>query len=220
MKTTKTVLALTLFLLMMVCNANAQLTGTKTIPGTYASIKLAIDDLNANGVGTGGVTFDIAPGYTETIPMGGLIIDIAANQPTSGNPVVFQRSGAGTNPLIQTDINGSGVLSGIGFGLRNDAILLLVGTDYIAINNIDFAEQYTGGSVALRTEYGIEMVSKDSTDGCKHVTINGCTIRMQQSDILLHLYRINKRKPGGKYHKPNNYRGKTRKHIRAGLYIK
>ena len=178
-----TILALALLLTMTQSKASAQLTGTKTIPGTYASIKLAIDDLNANGVGTGGVTFDIAPGFTETIPMGGLIIDITANQPTSGNPVVFQRSGAGTNPLIQTDINGSGVLSGGGFGARKDAILWLVGTDYITINNIDFTERYTGGSQTLKTEYGIEMVRKDGTDGCKHVTITGCTVRMQQSDI-------------------------------------
>ena len=149
-KTTTTIISLALLLIMMYGNANAQLTGTKTIPGTYASIKLAIDDLNANGVGTGGVTFDIAPGYTETIPMGGLIIDITANQPTSGNPVVFRRSGAGTNPLIQTDVNGSGVLSGAGFGVRKDAILWLVGTDYITTNNIDFAEQYTGGSSKVR----------------------------------------------------------------------
>ncbi|MCB0724347.1 MAG: T9SS type A sorting domain-containing protein [Ignavibacteriae bacterium] len=182
-KTTTTIISLALLLIMMYGNANAQLTGTKTIPGTYASIKLAIDDLNANGVGTGGVTFDIAPGYTETIPMGGLIIDITANQPTSGNPVVFRRSGAGTNPLIQTDVNGSGVLSGAGFGVRKDAILWLVGTDYITTNNIDFAEQYTGGSQVLKTEYGIVLMRKSSTDGCKHVTITGCTIRMQQSDV-------------------------------------
>ena len=178
-----TIFTLALLMTMIQSKANAQLTGTKTIPGTYASIKLAIDDLNTNGVGTGGVTFDIAPGYTETIPMGGLIIDITANQPTSGNPVVFQRSGAGTNPLIQTDTNGSGIILTTGFGDRKDAILWLVGTDYITINTIDFAEQYTGGSQTLKTEYGIEMVRKNSTDGCKHVTISGCTIRMQQSDF-------------------------------------
>ena len=182
-KTTTIIISLVLLLIMMYGNANAQLTGTKTIPGTYASIKLAIDDLNANGVGTGGVTFNIAPGYTETIPFGGLIIDITANQPTSGNPVVFQRSGAGANPLIQTDTNGSGIISNAGFGVRKDAMLWLVGTDYITINNIDFTERYTGNSQSLQTEYGIEMVRKDSTDGCKHVTINGCTIQMQQSDI-------------------------------------
>ena len=34
-----------------------QLTGIKTIPGTYATIAAAITDLNLLGVGAGGVTF-------------------------------------------------------------------------------------------------------------------------------------------------------------------
>ncbi|MCB0724344.1 MAG: T9SS type A sorting domain-containing protein [Ignavibacteriae bacterium] len=181
-KVTTTVFSLVLLLIMMYGNASAQLTGTKTIPGTYASIKLAVDDLNANGVGTGGVTFNITPGYTETIPMGGLIIDIAANLPTSGNPVVFQRNGAGTNPVIQTDTNGSGVLSSSGADWNGDAILKLVGTDYITINNIDFIENYTGGNQTLQTESGIRLLRKSSTDGCKNVQITGCTIQQQQND--------------------------------------
>ena len=217
---TTTIFVLAMLMTMIQGYANAQLTGTKTIPGTYASVKLAIDDLNANGVGTGGVTFNIAPGYTETIPMGGLIIDITTNRPTSGSPVVFQRSGAGTNPLIRTDTNGSGVISNTIIGGRKDAILCLVGTDYITINNIDFDERYTGGSQTLKTEYGIEMVRKDSTDGCKHISITGWYDSDAAVRYTIFLYHINKCKPGGKYHKPNNYRGKTRKHLCAGLYIK
>ncbi len=33
------------------------LTGTKTIPGDYATIKTAVNALNTYGVGAGGVTF-------------------------------------------------------------------------------------------------------------------------------------------------------------------
>src|SRR6476660_8937313 len=47
-------------------DANAQLSGTKAIPGDYATIAAAITDLNTAGVGAGGVTFNIAAGYTET----------------------------------------------------------------------------------------------------------------------------------------------------------
>ncbi|MCB0720960.1 MAG: T9SS type A sorting domain-containing protein [Ignavibacteriae bacterium] len=179
---TKTVFALALLLLMIHNNANAQLTGTKTIPGTYASIKLAIDDLNANGVGTGGVTFNIAAGHTETIPLGGLVIDITTNQPAAGNPVVFQKNGAGANPILQTDVSGSGVLGASGADWNGDAILKLVGTDHITINNIDFIENYTGTSQTLRTESGIRLLRKSSTDGCKNVLITGCTIQQQQTD--------------------------------------
>ena len=43
--------------------AFGQLTGIKTIPGDYASVTAAISALNAAGVGAGGVTFNITPGY-------------------------------------------------------------------------------------------------------------------------------------------------------------
>ena len=61
-------LAATCCLLMMSSLASAQLTGSKTIPGNYASVALAVTDLNTQGVGAGGVTFTVADGYTETAP--------------------------------------------------------------------------------------------------------------------------------------------------------
>jgi hypothetical protein len=65
----------------------AQLTGIKTIPGSYATIKLAIDALNTSGVGSGGVTFNVAAGYTETITAQ---LNLTATG-TSSNPIVFQK---------------------------------------------------------------------------------------------------------------------------------
>ena len=50
-----------------VSTASAQLSGAKAIPGDYATIEAAIADLNAQGVGAGGVTFNVAAGHTETI---------------------------------------------------------------------------------------------------------------------------------------------------------
>ena len=175
--------AFALLLVLLQGNANAQLTGTKTIPGTYATIAAAITDLNAQGVGAGGVTFNISPGYTETVPSGGLIINITSNQPTSGNPVVFQRNGAGANPIIQSDGAGSGTIAGTSLGSNGDALVWLVGTDYITFNNLSFVEQYTGATQTLKMEYCIVMVRGSATDGCKNVTISGCTFQQQQSDI-------------------------------------
>ena len=45
--------------------AQAQLTGTKTIPGDYATIALAVTDLNTQGVGAGGVTFNVIAGRND-----------------------------------------------------------------------------------------------------------------------------------------------------------
>jgi len=56
-----------LFLSLLLCQVSmAQLSGIKTIPGNYPTIAAAIADLNVQGEGTGGVTFSIAAGHTET----------------------------------------------------------------------------------------------------------------------------------------------------------
>ena len=59
-------LFLTSLILFLVGFGNAQpLAGTKSIPGNYATIQLAIADLNTHGVGSGGVVFNVAR-YRET----------------------------------------------------------------------------------------------------------------------------------------------------------
>src|SRR5688500_6321565 len=55
-------------------NAFGQLTGTRNIPGDYASLALAIADLNAVGVGAGGVTLNLIAGNPQTAPSGGYVI--------------------------------------------------------------------------------------------------------------------------------------------------
>ncbi|MEO8211385.1 MAG: hypothetical protein ABI840_12570, partial [bacterium] len=107
-------------------NVHAQLTGTKTIPGTYATLTVAITDLNAQGVGGGGVTFNVAAGYTEMAS--NLVIAFTINAPTAANQVIFQKSGAGANPLIT---------AAPGVSVSFDGIIKLSGTDYITFNGID-----------------------------------------------------------------------------------
>ena len=91
--------------------AFGQLSGIKTIPGNYASVAAAIAALNASGVGTGGVTFNVAAGYTETFitPTDGYI---ASNTGTAANPILFQKSGSGANPKI-TAATGTGNMDAI-----------------------------------------------------------------------------------------------------------
>ena len=80
---------------LLVCGMNslhAQLSGTLSVPsGTYPTVLSAVTALNAQGVGAGGVTFNIAAGYTETVPVGGIIMTATG---TVANPIVFQKSGA------------------------------------------------------------------------------------------------------------------------------
>ena len=51
-----------LFCITLSSISYAQLSGTKSIPGIYTTLALAVEDLNAQGVGAGGVTFNIAAG--------------------------------------------------------------------------------------------------------------------------------------------------------------
>ena len=94
---------------LFICyNGFSQLSGTLTIPGSYATITAAIAALNAQGVGSGGVTFNVAAGYTETAS--NLIITATG---TAANPIIFQKSGAGSDPLITAAPGVSTTLDGI-----------------------------------------------------------------------------------------------------------
>ena len=84
-------------MLLSTTNLMAQLTGIKTIPGNYASISAAVTDLNTQGVGTGGVTFNVASGYTEstTAPI------IITATGTAANPIVFQKTEDKHKPRLE-----------------------------------------------------------------------------------------------------------------------
>ncbi len=162
------------------------LCGTYTIPGSYATVAAAISDLNSLGVcGTSPVIFNIAAGYTETIPAGGYTINITGGQPTAAGPVIFQRNGAGSNPILSSNTaTGSGLISGASVGVNGDAFIKIVGTDYISFKNIDLTENYTGASAVERMEYGFLFVRGSSTDGCKNDTLSGCVINMQRINLV------------------------------------
>jgi hypothetical protein len=161
--------------LMLLSSGNllAQLTGTKTIPGNYATIAAAITDLNTQGVGTGGVTFNVASGYTEstTAP---LIITATG---TSANPIVFQKSGTGANPVItRTD---AGSLNTTTLGSQADAIVIIEGSDYLSFNAINVTAS-TAASSTTGIEYGYYLRKVSGTNGCKNVSITNCAITMSK----------------------------------------
>jgi hypothetical protein len=99
----------------------AQLTGIKYIGGTtpdYTTIESAINDLNSQGVGTGGVTFLIRNGiYTENENL--MIYDIAG---TNDNPIIFQ-------PDVEANVEINITLTQtFNYGLR------IHNSDYISFN--------------------------------------------------------------------------------------
>ncbi|MEI6061269.1 MAG: right-handed parallel beta-helix repeat-containing protein, partial [Bacteroidota bacterium] len=147
----------------------AQLTGTKTIPGDYATIALAITDLNTQGVGAGGVIFNISQGYTETITAP---LSVTATG-TSANPIIFQKSGSGANPLITAYVGTATPISVIQDGLWN-----LVGSDYVTIDGISLTDPNTTNPASM--EYGFGFFKASVTNGCQYNTIKNCAVTLNR----------------------------------------
>lgn len=144
-----------------------QLTGIKSIPGDYASVTAAVADLNTVGVGVGGVTFNIAAGYTETIAAP---ISITATG-TVSDPIIFQKSGVGANPLITAFVGVSTPGSAVQDGIWN-----LIGSDYVTIDGIDLIDPNTTNPATM--EYGFGFFKASVSDGCQYNTIQNCTVTL------------------------------------------
>jgi len=152
-----------------------QLTGVKTIPGDYASLTLAIADLNTSGVGAGGVTFNVAAGYTETFasPTAGLITATG----TATDLVIFQKIGVGANPLIT---------AGVGTSTTVDGIIVIAGGDYITFDGIDLQENALNTTSTQQMEWGYALLKKSNTapfDGCQYVTIKNCIVSLNKTNL-------------------------------------
>ena len=161
------------FMLMSTTNLLAQLTGVKTVPGNYATLTAAITDLNTQGVGAGGVTFNVASGYTQSITAP--IIITATG--TAANPIVIQKSGTGANPVITRTDGGS--INSTTLGAQADAIVIFQGSDFITFNGINLTAT-TAASTTTGIENGFYLRKVDGTNGCKNITITNSTITMNK----------------------------------------
>lgn len=163
----------TLFVLLMSGAVNAQLTGTKTVPGDYATVAAAVTDLNTQGVGAGGVIIDVAAGHTETAPAGGISLTATG---TLANPIIIQKSGAGANPLITAYTGGTGTPS----TAVQDGIFSLVGSDYVTIDGIDLTENALNTTNPSTMEYGYGLFKASATNGCQNNTIKNCVVTLSR----------------------------------------
>ena len=108
----------------------AQLTGIKNIPGDYVDLASAISDLNASGVGSGGVTLNLLPGNPQISIAGGYVI--SAEGSISDNIIIQGNGNVITAFTPQT------------IGNINDAIFKLIGGDWIIIlSDIDPSAEIT-----------------------------------------------------------------------------
>lgn len=165
---------LLLFAVILITGATyGQLTGVKSIGGggDYATLVLAIADLNSQGVGAGGVTFNVPAGYTETIAAP---LSVTATG-TSANPIIFRKDGTGVNPLITAYVGTATPGSAVQDGIWN-----LVGSDYVTIDGIDLFDPNTTNPATM--EYGYALFKASATDGCQYNTIKNCTVSLSRNN--------------------------------------
>lgn len=161
----------------------APLTGLKTV-GTgldYPTLKDAVAVLNWVGVGSGGVTFAISGGHTETVAAGSLTpnpdmpagLCITANG-TAANPIIIKWNGVGAKPIFKA-----------GTGIGNfDFVIGICGSDYITLDGLEIQEDNVLNTTnAKRAEIGIGLFKRlyNTTlgnDGCGNVTIKNCKITL------------------------------------------
>lgn len=161
----------------------APLTGLKTV-GTgmdYPTLKDAVAVLNWVGVGTGGVTFSILGGHTETVAAGsttpnpdvpaGLFITATG---TAANPIVIQWNGSGAKPVFKA-----------GTGIGNfDFVIGIGGGSYITLDGLNIQEDNTNNTTdAKRAEIGIGLFKKQYNTslgniGCSNITVKNCMITL------------------------------------------
>ncbi len=155
-----------IFAVLAISSTMAQISGTKTIPGDYATIRAAIDDMNNQGVGGSGVTFNVAAGYIETIT-DSLVLKASGR---AGGLIIFQKSGTGDNPVIRRTNAGSQATTLL--GANGDAVMIFQACDYVKFDAIDIATDNQG------IEYGYLIRKDGQTNGCVNVTINNCKVAL------------------------------------------
>ncbi|AII52167.1 T9SS type A sorting domain-containing protein [Hymenobacter sp. APR13] len=140
----------------------AQLTGIRTIdPGgsgtsNYTTFGAAVAALNAQGVGAGGVTFQVKSGasFAELLPA----ITVSG---TAANPIVFRKDGTAANPRLE----------GTGTG-TTDAAVTLDGADYVTFDGIDVNDVATNTTSAQQLEYGFWLKNGATNNRVLNATVD------------------------------------------------
>ena len=153
----------TALLLLVHGYAGAQLTGLKNIPGNYATLELAIQDLNAQGVGAGGVTLNLLAGNPQTAPGGGYMITA---QGMAADPIVIQG-------------NGNTITAPLATVALTDAVFKIVGGDYITLTQFVMVENPANTTSMI--EWGVALLVGSTSNGAQFNTIIGNTITLDKS---------------------------------------
>ncbi len=184
LKTIKNKWLLTVLLIAPLLSS-AQLTGVKTINNgvatggnNYTTVAAAINALNTNGVGTGGVIFNVTGvgGENLTAPL-----SITATG-TVGNPITFKNLTDGTYTIV-APVGANSIVSTTTW----DGIWNIIGGSYITIDGFTLIELPANTTTQTMMEYGFALYkSKNATVyvGSQHNTIKNCTISLNKNNTI------------------------------------
>lgn len=161
---------LALLLLSTAFSSKAQVTGSKSVPGDYATLADAIADLNAVGVGAGGATINV--NAAQSAPAGGYVLGSATlNASTSAaNPLVIN---GGNNTITAQVGTGTGASAAV-----PDAVFIVSGADYVTLNQLSIVENSANTTHTTQMEAGILVRSRNTDDASKFLTIQGCNVNL------------------------------------------
>ncbi len=159
-------------------SSSAQLTGTKNIPGDYATLATALSVLNTQGVGAGGVIINLIAGNPQSAPAGGYVIggtgSLVLTTASIGNPISIVGNG---NMITAPNPQATGNL--------NDAIIKLIGADWTTISGFTLLENaantITTAASNNMTEWGVALLYVTSTNGAQNNTIQNNTIDLNRT---------------------------------------
>lgn len=169
----KFLFAATLLLAASAGSLNAQLIGTKNIPGDYASLDAAIADLNLQGVGAGGVTLNLVAGNPQIAPAGGYQVTTLTGTATNTIVIVGNNNTITASPAHVV-------------GALNDAIFKIIGADYVTIGQFILTENpanttSTPTASNTMTEWGVALLHSSTTEGAQHNNVAGNIISLNRT---------------------------------------
>ncbi|MDI1255676.1 MAG: hypothetical protein PSV16_06210, partial [Flavobacterium sp.] len=149
--------------------------GNYAIPGCFANVQAAVTYINANGVtGTGTVQFDIAAGGSETAPAGGISITATGTATTA---IKFVKAAGAAYTITAPTPQASGILA--------DALIKIIGGDYITIDGLTLLENAANTTTAVgtnnMTEFGVALFYATTTNGAQNNTIQNCIITLNRT---------------------------------------
>jgi hypothetical protein len=154
-------------------NAQVNVTGTaNTTPAmsaSYATLALAIADVNNRTAISGPVTLTLAS--AQTAPAGGYsLTNVAITGGSNTNRFIFD--GAGFT-----------VTAGVGVSTTTDAFFKIIGADFISLQNFVMSESVANVTQTTQIEWGVAVLYATATNGSQNITIQGNTITLNRTNF-------------------------------------